>query len=68
MNKYKQLAILSDLPSEEDYLNRITQMMKDIDKKIRNYPAGSIASIPFYFEKRRLLRIKKRIKREGIYN
>ncbi|PRX19224.1 hypothetical protein BX659_1395 [Orenia metallireducens] len=67
MQKHQQLS-LDIPPTESDYINRINSMMKDLDKEIRQYPAGSLERIPFFFEKRRLLRIKQRIEREGIYN
>ncbi|WP_408955816.1 hypothetical protein [Natroniella sp. ANB-PHB2] len=67
MKKHQQLSLFFELPTAEEYISRINRMMKGLDNKIRQHPAGSLKTIPLYFEKRRLLRIKQRIKKEGIY-
>ncbi|OCL26227.1 hypothetical protein U472_09450 [Orenia metallireducens] len=67
MQKHQQLS-LDIPPTESDYINRIDSMMKELDREIRQYPADSLERIQLFFEKRRLLRIKQRIEREGIYN
>ncbi|WP_027340220.1 hypothetical protein [Halonatronum saccharophilum] len=67
MKEHQQLSLTSDLPTAEDYINKINRMMKEVDKEIRQHPAGSLKTIPLYFEKRRLLKIKQRIEKEGIY-